>query len=243
MTFRKGEWRLLELKNASVSYGKVKALRDVDMHVGEGEFVALIGSNGAGKSTTLKAICGIEPLESGSISFAGQVISRLPYYKIKEAKITLIPEGRQLFPYMTVKENLEMGFYGEKQRTLLKERLEKVYTYFPDVYTKRNELASSLSGGQQQMVAIGRGLMSDPKLILLDEPSLGLSPLLVQNVAKIIHQLHEEGLSILLVEQNARLALSLAQRGYVLESGRIVLADEAKALLKNTEVQKAYLGI
>jgi branched-chain amino acid transport system ATP-binding protein len=144
---------------------------------------------------------------------------------------------------MTVKENLEMGFYGEKQRTLLKERLEKVYTYFPDVYTKRNELASSLSGGQQQMVAIGRGLMSDPKLILLDEPSLGLSPLLVQNVAKIIHQLHEEGLSILLVEQNARLALSLAQRGYVLESGRIVLADEAKALLKNTEVQKAYLGI
>jgi branched-chain amino acid transport system ATP-binding protein len=243
MTFRKGEWCLLELKNASVSYGKVKALRDVDMHVGEGEFVALIGSNGAGKSTTLKAICGIEPLESGSISFAGQVISRLPYYKIKEAKITLIPEGRQLFPYMTVKENLEMGFYGEKQRTLLKERLEKVYTYFPDVYTKRNELASSLSGGQQQMVAIGRGLMSDPKLILLDEPSLGLSPLLVQNVAKIIHQLHEEGLSILLVEQNARLALSLAQRGYVLESGRIVLADEAKALLKNTEVQKAYLGI
>jgi branched-chain amino acid transport system ATP-binding protein len=234
---------MLELMDVSVCYGKIKAVRNLNLKVGDGELVALIGGNGAGKSTTLKAIVGIEPLESGTIHFDGQDISQSPYYKTKSMGITLIPEGRQLFPDMTVKENLEMGFYGCKDQSQLQPRLEMVYEYFPDIYTKQHERASSLSGGQQQMVAIGRGLMSEPKLIMLDEPSLGLSPILVSNVVKIITALHEKGLSILLIEQNAKLALELAQRGYVMETGSVVMEDEGYRLLNNPEVQSAYLGI
>ncbi|MFD0829521.1 ABC transporter ATP-binding protein [Neobacillus sp. M.A.Huq-85] len=234
---------MLSLENVHVSYGPIKAIKGISLQIDEGEMVALIGANGAGKSTTLKAIAGIEPIESGEIRFNGQNISNLPYNKTSNLGITLVPEGRQLFPDMTVKENLEMGYKKSRKGACLLELLEKVYEYFPDVYTKRNELASSLSGGQQQMVAIGRGIMSEPKLLMFDEPSLGLSPVLVQNVVKIIRTLHEKGHSILLVEQNANMALKIANRGYVLEMGRIVLEDQAHSLLKNEEIKAAYLGL
>ena len=234
---------MLKLKDVHVSYGPIKAVKGISLHINEGEMIALIGANGAGKSTTLKAIAGIEPIESGEINYCGEIISSLPYYKTNNLGITLVPEGRQLFPDMTVKENLEMGYKKSKKGASLRELLEKVYEYFPDVYMKRNELASSLSGGQQQMVAIGRGIMSEPKLMMFDEPSLGLSPVLVQNVVNIIRTLHQNGHSILLVEQNANLALKIADRGYVLEMGRIVLEDKASSLLKNEEIKAAYLGL
>ena len=234
---------MLKLENVEIAYGHVKAVKGINIEVKEGELVALLGANGAGKSTTLKAIAGIVPIKSGEIVFNNERITNLPYYKTSNLGITLIPEGRQLFPDMTVKENLEMGFNKTKNGTSLKELLDIVYEFFPDVFSKRNELASSLSGGQQQMVAIGRGIMSEPKLMMFDEPSLGLSPILVQKVAEIITRLHERGQSILLVEQNANMALSIAERGYVLEMGKIVLEDEASSLLKNEKMNSAYLGL
>jgi branched-chain amino acid transport system ATP-binding protein len=234
---------MLSLENVHVSYGPIKAIKGISLHINEGEMIALIGTNGAGKSTTLKTIAGIERIESGKITYNGEDISNLPYYKTNDLGITLVPEGRQLFPDMTVKENLEMGYKKAKKGASLQELLERVYEYFPDVYGKRKELASSLSGGQQQMVAIGRGIMSEPKLLMFDEPSLGLSPVLVQNVVKIIRTLHEKGYSILLVEQNANMALKIADRAYVLEIGRIVLEDKASSLLNNEEIKTAYLGL
>lgn len=235
---------MLKLENVHVSYGAIKALKGISLEVKKGEMVALIGNNGAGKSTTLKAIAGIEPINEGKIFFENQDISNYPYYKTFELGIALIPEGRQLFPDMTVQENLELGYSkvvaGEKT---LEEQLELVYSYFPDIYKKRFDLASSLSGGQQQMVAIGRGIMSEPKLIMFDEPSLGLSPVLVQIVVEIIEKLSEKGHSILLVEQNANLALKISDRAYVLETGNIVLEDSAESLLGNDEIRKAYLGL
>lgn len=234
---------MLKLNNVHVSYGPIKAIKGISLHVNKGEMVALIGANGAGKSTTLKAIAGIEPIESGEILFQDQDISGMQYFNTSNLGITLVPEGRQLFPDMTVKENLELGYKKAKKGASLKDLLELVYDYFPDVYSKRNELASSLSGGQQQMVAIGRGIMSEPKVMMFDEPSLGLSPVLVQNVVKIIRTLHEKGHSILLVEQNANMALKIADRAYVLEMGKIVLEDNASALLRNEEIKTAYLGL
>jgi branched-chain amino acid transport system ATP-binding protein len=234
---------MLSLEDVHVSYGPIKAIKGISLHVNDGEMIALIGANGAGKSTTLKAIAGIETVESGVIKYEGEIISNLPYYKTNRLGVTLVPEGRQLFPDMTVKENLEMGHKRSKSGTSLQELLERVYEYFPDVYMKKNELASSLSGGQQQMVAIGRGIMSEPKLMLFDEPSLGLSPVLVQNVVKIIRTLHNKGYSILLVEQNANMALKIADRAYVLEMGSIVLEDKASSLLNNQEIKTAYLGL
>jgi branched-chain amino acid transport system ATP-binding protein len=234
---------MLSVSNLSVSYGKINAVRSLNLTVGDGEFVTLIGANGAGKSTTLKAIAGIQKANAGQIVFNGQDLTNVPYFKAKQAGITLIPEGRQLFPEMTVIENLEMGFYGSNDKSKKKELQEQVFEYFPDLYPKRHQKAALLSGGQQQMVAIGRGIMAQPKLMMLDEPSLGLSPLLVQTVAAIITRLHETGMSILLVEQNAKLALELAQRGYVLEMGAVALEGEAKSLLANRDVQTAYLGI
>lgn len=233
---------MLKLEDVHVSYGAVKAIKGISLEVKQGEMIALIGANGAGKSTTLKGIAGIEKIESGTIQYDGKDITNLPYFNTSDLGITLIPEGRQLFPDMTVEENLEMGYKRSKKGASLKDLLEQVYDYFPDVYMKRNERASSLSGGQQQMVAIGRGIMAEPKIMMFDEPSLGLSPVLVQNVVKIIQTLHDKGLSILLVEQNANMALRIADRGYVLEMGRIVLEDKASALLKNEEIKAAYLG-
>ncbi len=235
---------MLKLENVYVSYGAIQALKGITLEVNQGELIALIGNNGAGKSTTLKAIAGIEPVKDGKIYFEDKDITNLPYYKTFELGIVLVPEGRQLFPDMTVQENLELGYSkhiaGDKT---LNEQLELVYSYFPDIYEKRFELASSLSGGQQQMVAIGRGIMSEPKLIMFDEPSLGLSPVLVQNVVEIIEKLSEKGHSILLVEQNANLALQIADRAYVLETGKMVLEDSAESLLGNDEIRKAYLGL
>lgn len=235
---------MLKLENVYVSYGAIQALKGITLEVNQGELIALIGNNGAGKSTTLKAIAGIEPVKDGKIYFEDKDITNFPYYKTFELGIVLVPEGRQLFPDMTVQENLELGYSkhiaGDKT---LNEQLELVYSYFPDIYEKRFELASSLSGGQQQMVAIGRGIMSEPKLIMFDEPSLGLSPVLVQNVVEIIEKLSEKGHSILLVEQNANLALQIADRAYVLETGKMVLEDSAESLLGNDEIRKAYLGL
>lgn len=235
---------MLKLENVYVSYGAIQALKGITLEVNQGELIALIGNNGAGKSTTLKAIAGIEPVKDGKIYFEDKDITNLPYYKTFELGIVLVPEGRQLFPDMTVQENLELGYSkhiaGDKT---LNEQLELVYSYFPDIYEKRFELASSLSGGQQQMVAIGRGIMSEPKLIMFDEPSLGLSPVLVQNVVEIIEKLSEKGHSILLVEQNANLALQISDRAYVLETGKMVLEDSAESLLGNDEIRKAYLGL
>jgi branched-chain amino acid transport system ATP-binding protein len=240
---RREVWNMLSIENVHVSYGPIKAIKGISLKINEGEMIALIGANGAGKSTTLKAIAGIETIDSGAIKFNGEDISNLPYYKTNNLGITLVPEGRQLFPDMTVRENLEMGYKKSKKGASLQELLERVYEYFPDVYGKRKELASSLSGGQQQMVAIGRGIMSEPRLMMFDEPSLGLSPVLVQNVVKIIKTLHKNGHSILLVEQNANMALKIADRAYVLEMGRIVLEDKATSLLNNEEIKTAYLGL
>jgi branched-chain amino acid transport system ATP-binding protein len=239
----RGVWNLLKLEDVHVSYGPIKAVKGISLEVNEGEMIALIGGNGAGKSTTLKAIAGIESVESGAIHFFGENISNLPYYKVSNLGVTLVPEGRQLFPDMTVQENLELGYKKAKKGSSLKELLDRVYEYFPDVYNKRKDLASSLSGGQQQMVAIGRGIMSEPRLLMFDEPSLGLSPVLVQNVVKIIRTLHQKGHSILLVEQNANMALRISDRAYVLEMGKIVLEDEASSLLSNEEIKTAYLGL
>lgn len=234
---------MLKLEDVHVSYGLIKAVKGISLVVNEGEMIALIGGNGAGKSTTLKAIAGIEPIDSGSILLFGKNISNLPYYKVNNLGVTLVPEGRQLFPDMTVQENLELGHKKVKKGSSLKDLLDRVYDYFPDVYNKRKDLASSLSGGQQQMVAIGRGIMSEPRLLMFDEPSLGLSPVLVQNVVKIIRTLHEKGHSILLVEQNANMALRISDRAYVLEMGKIVLEDKASSLLSNEEIKTAYLGL
>lgn len=236
---------MLKLKNVHISYGQVEAVKGISLKVNEGELVALIGANGAGKSTTLKAIAGIENANSGEIEYMGQNVTALTYDKSSAIGITLIPEGRQLFPDMTVKENLELGYSYEKKKNKrsIQEMLEEIYGYFPDVYEKRHDLASSLSGGQQQMVAIGRGMMANPKLIMFDEPSLGLSPVLVQKVVEIIKMLNKKGISILLVEQNAHMALKISDRAYVLENGKIVLEDDAKALFKNDEIKKAYLGL
>lgn len=235
---------MVKLENVHVSYGPIKALKGISLEIKEGEMVALIGNNGAGKSTTLKAIAGIEKIDSGKIFFNDNDITNFPYYKTFPLGIVLVPEGRQLFPDMTVQENLEMGYSKENASgKSLKEQLETVYEYFPDVYAKRFDLASSLSGGQQQMVAIGRGIMSEPKVLMFDEPSLGLSPVLVQNVVKIIKTLQERGHSILLVEQNANMALKVSDRAYVLEMGKVVLEDTSKNLLGNDEIRKAYLGL
>lgn len=236
---------MLKLKDIRVSYSRVEAVKGISLEVSEGELVALIGANGAGKSTTLKAIAGIEKVNFGEVEFLGKNINGLAYDSTSTIGITLIPEGRQLFPDMTVEENLEMGYSldKKKERRSMQEMLEEVYGYFPDIYSKRNDLASSLSGGQQQMVAIGRGIMANPKLIMFDEPSLGLSPVLVQKVVEIIKSLHSKGISILLVEQNAHMALKIANRAYVLENGKVVLEDDAKALFNNEEIKKAYLGL
>lgn len=234
---------MLKVTDLHVSYGQVAAVKGVSLNVEDGELIALVGANGAGKSTTLKAISLIEKPKNGSIQFLNEDITKMSFEKVAKKGITLIPEGRQLFPDMTVEENLEMGFSpGEEGRTL-SEMLDEVYEYFPDVHSKRKELASKLSGGQQQMVAIGRGMMANPKLIMFDEPSLGLSPVLVNKVIEIIKRLNKRGISILLVEQNAHMALKIADRAYVLENGKITIEDDAQSLSKNDDIKKAYLGL
>ncbi len=233
---------LLEIKGISVYYHKVAAIEDISMEVDEGGIITLIGANGAGKTTTLRAICGLKHPTTGEIWFGGTRIDRLPPEKINEAGVAMVPEGRRVFPQMTVMENLSMGAFLRKDKDGIEKDLEGAFVHFPVLKEREKQMAGTLSGGEQQMLAMARALMSHPKLLLLDEPSLGLSPILVMEIAKIIKDIHAEGRTILLVEQNARLALSLADHGYVLETGNIVIQDDAKELLKNEQVKKAYLG-
>ena len=231
---------LLRLDAVNTFYGQIHILQDVSLEVAEGELVCLLGGNASGKSTTLKTIIGIVRPRSGVVALDGEdVTARSTSHRI-ERGLAIVPENRRLFAPMTVLENLEMGAYLRKGGT--KEEFDRVYTLFPRLYERRAQLAGTLSGGEQQMVAMGRALMSRPRLLLMDEPSMGLAPILVEQNFEIIKQVHESGVAVLIVEQNANMSLSIADRGYVLQTGRIVLADRAAALLQNDELKKAYLG-
>jgi len=234
---------LLEVKDITAHYFKVAAVRNISIGVNDGEIVTLIGSNGAGKTTTLRAISGLKHPSSGEIHFQGQRIDRLPPYKINALGIAMVPEGRRVFPQMTVLENLFMGAFLRMDKNAIQKDLEEtVFRHFPRLKERTKQAAGTLSGGEQQMLAMGRALMSAPKLILLDEPSLGLSPIMCGQIAKIIRDIHAEGRTVILVEQNARLALVLAQQAYVIETGQIVLSGPADQLRENEEVKRAYLG-
>lgn len=233
---------MFSLENINVYYGNIHTLHDVSLEVNEGEIITLIGSNGAGKSTTLKAISGLVPVKSGSITFLGKNITNASAVNIVSSGITQVPEGRRIFTDMTVYENLQMGCFLRKDKAAIKEDMEEMYQLFPILLQRKTQLAGTLSGGEQQMLAMARALMSRPKLLLLDEPSMGLSPVLVQEIFKIIQRINQDGTTILLVEQNANLALSIANRGYILENGRITLSGPAADLSQNSDVQKAYLG-
>jgi branched-chain amino acid transport system ATP-binding protein len=231
---------LLRLKDIDTYYGEIHILERVSLDVGEGELVCLLGGNASGKSTTLKTILGIVRARRGTVEFAGEDVTERPTsYRIARG-MAIVPENRRLFGPMTVLENLEMGAYLRKDGK--KEALDRVFELFPVLRDRRKQLAGTLSGGEQQMVAVGRALMSQPKLLLMDEPSMGLAPILVERNFEIIGQVHEAGVAVLVVEQNANVSLSIADRGYVLQTGRIVLADTAKALLANEDLRKAYLG-
>ncbi len=232
---------LLNVESINAYYNSIRALYDVSFHVDEGEIVTLIGANGAGKSTTLKRISGIMGNSTGTVVFDGRDISKFPGYKIAELGLAHVPEGRRVFSQLTVEENLEMGAYTQP-RSSVPEAKKRVFSLFPRLEERRQQVAGTLSGGEQQMLAMGRALMCRPKLMMLDEPSMGLAPILVQEVFDIICELHEQGTTILLVEQNAQMALSVADRGYVLESGKIVIEDDAAKLLDNELVKRAYLG-
>ena len=232
---------MLSITNMNVYYGNIYAIKDVSFDVKEGEIVTLIGANGAGKSTILKTISGLLRSKTGSIAFKNEVINNAPSHAIVKRGLAHVPEGRRIFLQMSVLENLEMGNYTQLNATMA-ERIEAVYTHFPRLKERRKQIAGTLSGGEQQMLAIGRALMSTPKLLMLDEPSMGLAPILVEQIFEIIRQLHESGVTILLVEQNARMALSVADRGYVLETGRITMSESAKTLLNDDAVKRAYLG-
>ena len=233
---------MLEVKNLSVSYGAIEAVKDISFTVNAGEIVSLIGANGAGKTTTLHTITGLVPAKSGSVMYNGVDLLKTHNNKIVTLGMAHIPEGRHVFTRMSVEENLEMGAFSLKDQSDLKKDLDMVYGLFPRLKERRNQKAGTLSGGGQQMLAMGRALMSHPKTILMDEPSMGLSPKLVKEIFSIIRKLHEQGITILLVEQNAKMALSIADRAYVLETGRITMEGDAKELLNNEQVRKAYLG-
>lgn len=233
---------MLEVKNLSVSYGAIEAVKDISFTVNDGEIVSLIGANGAGKTTTLHTITGLVPAKSGSVMYDGVDLLKTHNNKIVTLGMAHIPEGRHVFTRMSVEENLEMGAFSLKDQSDLKKDLDMVYGLFPRLKERRNQKAGTLSGGEQQMLAMGRALMSHPKTILMDEPSMGLSPKLVKEIFSIIRKLHEQGITILLVEQNAKMALSIADRAYVLETGRITMEGDAKELLNNEQVRKAYLG-
>jgi len=233
---------LLELEGVQTFYGSIQALKGISITVNEGEIVTLIGANGAGKSTTLRSINGLNHPRRGTIKFRGKDITNRPPHEIVKDGIAQSPEGRKLFPRMSVVENLEMGAFQRTDRHALAEDMERVFTLFPRLQERRDQKAGTMSGGEQQMCAIGRALMARPKLLLLDEPSLGLAPIFVERIFDIIKQINEQGTSILLVEQNALMALDAANRGYVLETGNIVLADSAAALKTNEQVRKTYLG-
>ncbi len=232
---------LLELEDIHTFYGNIEALKGVSLTVEEGEIVTLIGSNGAGKSTTLRSISGLTPPRAGSISFDGNEIGDTPPQEIVSMGISQSPEGRKCFQRMTVRENLELGAYLRRD-SRIEQDLRRVYELFPRLEERERQKAGTMSGGEQQMLAIGRALMADPKLLLLDEPSMGIAPILVERIYETIAQINEQGTTILLVEQNANFALGVSKRGYVLETGKVALSDEASSLRDNPEVQRAYLG-
>jgi branched-chain amino acid transport system ATP-binding protein len=231
---------LLEVKGLEVRYGGIRAVKGIDLAVRDGELVCLIGANGAGKSSALKAICGLHA-RGGTVTYAGQALEGLPVFELPRRGLVMVPEGRGVFPQLTVEENLAMGAFARGGADA-RQDLARQYESFPRLKERRNQTAGTLSGGEQQMLAIGRALMSRPKLLLLDEPSMGLAPLMVAKIFDIVREVAARGVTILLVEQNARLALELAHRGYVMESGSITLADEAKKLLESPKVREAYLG-
>lgn len=233
---------MLEVNDLHVSYGAIRALKGVSCQVDDGEIVALIGANGAGKTTTLRTISGLIRPVSGSISFKGNPITKMPPHEIVISGISQVPEGRRVFTRMSVMENLEMGAYIRKDKAAVKADIKKIFERFPRLEERKNQLSGTLSGGEQQMLAMGRALMSKPTLLLLDEPSMGLAPMLVQEIFSIIKEINQAGTTVLLVEQNAHMALSIANRAYVLETGEVVLSGPAKDLANDPEVQKAYLG-
>ena len=232
---------ILKVENMNVYYGAIHAIKGISFHVDQGEVVTLIGANGAGKSTTLQTVSGLLRSRTGSIQFCGESISNVPSHKIVEKGLAQVPEGRRIFLQMSVEENLEMGAYTQSASGVEAD-LEKVYTQFPRLKERRRQIAGTLSGGEQQMLAIGRALMSHPRLLMLDEPSMGLAPILVEQIFDIIRKLHAEGTTILLVEQNAQMALSVADRAYVMETGKITLSGTGAELAASDEVKKAYLG-
>ena len=233
---------LLELKNLQVAYGGIQAVKGIDLHVDQGELVCLIGANGAGKTTTLKGITGLQPVKSGKIHYGGVDITGKPAFQLVRKGLSMVPEGRGVFGALSIEENLAMGAYTRNDRAAIEADVARVFSLFPRLKERRRQTAGTLSGGEQQMLAMGRALMSRPKLLLLDEPSMGLAPLMVQKVFETVIAIAKEGVTILLIEQNARLALEVSSRGYVMESGEITLHGNAKQLLSDPKVRAAYLG-
>lgn len=233
---------MLEIKDLEVYYGMIQAIKGISFEVNQGEVIALIGANGAGKTTTLQTITGMIPAKRGSITFNGVDITKIPGHKIVPMGMAHVPEGRRVFAQLTVLDNLKLGAYTRKDQKEIQESLEMVYKHFPRLEERKNQLAGTLSGGEQQMLAMGRALMSKPSIILMDEPSMGLSPIFVSEIFEIIKEISAEGTTVLLVEQNAKKALAIADRAYVLETGNIVLSGDAKELMNDESIKKAYLG-
>lgn len=233
---------MLEIKDLEVYYGMIQAIKGISFEVNQGEVIALIGANGAGKTTTLQTITGMIPAKKGSITFNGVDITKIPGHKIVPMGMAHVPEGRRVFAQLTVLDNLKLGAYTRKDQKEIQESLDMVYKHFPRLEERKNQLAGTLSGGEQQMLAMGRALMSKPSIILMDEPSMGLSPIFVSEIFEIIKEISAEGTTVLLVEQNAKKALAIADRAYVLETGNIVLSGDAKELMNDESIKKAYLG-
>lgn len=233
---------LLELKRLEVAYGGIQAVKGIDLKVEEGELVCLIGTNGAGKTTTLKAICGLQPVKAGTVEYAGGSITGMPSFALVRKGLAMVPEGRGVFGTLSIEENLAMGAYTRDDKAAIRHDLENAFSLFPRLAERRRQTAGTLSGGEQQMLAVARALMSKPRLLLLDEPSMGLAPIVVQKIFEIIRKISGEGVTILLVEQNAKLALEVSNRGYVMESGKVTLSDVSSKLLANDMVRQAYLG-
>lgn len=233
---------LLDLRDVQIAYGGIRAVRGIDLHVDAGELVCLIGANGAGKSTTLRAICGLVPLADGEVHYDGQRINGRKSFELVRRGLVMVPEGRGIFGQLTIEENLAMGAYTRRDAAQVRQDTERVFTLFPRLAERRRQAAGTLSGGEQQMVAMGRAMIARPKLLLLDEPSMGLAPLMVEKVFEVVRTIADEGVTILLIEQNAKLALEHSHRGYVMESGELTLSGPAADLLTDPKVRAAYLG-
>jgi branched-chain amino acid transport system ATP-binding protein len=242
MTEARSPGMLLELSKLEVAYGGIQAVKGIDIHVAQGELVCLIGANGAGKTTTLKGITGLQPVKAGTVRYAGEDTTGRPAFELVRRGLAMVPEGRGVFGALTIEENLAMGAYVRHDTAGIRADIERVFDLFPRLKERRRQTAGTLSGGEQQMLAMGRALMSRPKMLLLDEPSMGLAPLMVQKVFETVLKVSAEGVTILLIEQNARLALEVSNRGYVMESGAITIAGDAKQLLHDPAVRAAYLG-